>query len=218
MAGSASEVRRFWAIPEQVDGTWAERRRLSALLRQLNERCIDGADGLDEAADLVELALEKITPGRTSRQAYADGSYTDIPALYPDRGAMMGRCNPLAPPLLATTEDGVTTCAVTLDERYVGAPGMTHGGIVAACFDQLCGHAIVMSGVGAFTTELTIRYHKPVPLHVEVTFTTRVTGRKRRRVFAEGVCSLDGERLADCTGTFFALDPELAKRVIPSED
>ncbi|MCP4806326.1 MAG: PaaI family thioesterase [Proteobacteria bacterium] len=209
-------MRSFWEIPDEVDAEWTARRRLSALLRELNQRCIDSEQGLEQAAVLVEQALALVPPGRTSRQAYADGSYVTVPAKYPDRGAMMGLCNPIAPPLLAKTEGDITTCVVALDERYVGAPGMAHGGIVAACFDQICGHAIVMGGEGALTTELTIRYHRPVPLHTEVTFSVQVTGRKRRKLTIEGKCVRDGERLADCHGVFVAIDPEMARRVIPS--
>lgn len=219
VAGSPTDaVRAFWDIPDEVEGAWAARRRLSALLRELNERCVDSEGDLDAAADLVERALRHVPRGRTSRQAYADGSYVQVPAMYPDRGALMGRCNPIAPPLDAHTTDGVTTCVVTLDERFVGAPGMAHGGVVAACFDQLCGHALVMTGVGALTTELTVRYHRPVPLHTPVTFTVRVTGSRRRRRFIEGACVRDRERLADCKGVFVALDPEMARRVIPSDE
>lgn len=216
MAGTPSKdipIEQFWDIPEQVDAAWSDRRRLAAALRVLCERCITSDGDLDRAADFVEAAIESLPAGPTSREAYDSGRYFEEPAAYPDRGAMFGRCNPIAPPMQPTWEAPTATCRITLDERYVGAPGMVHGGLVAAVFDQLCGHAAVMSGHGVVTTRLTLRYHRPVPLHAECRFEATVGDRKRRRIAITGRAWRADTLLADCEGVFHILDPRTARAV-----
>lgn len=215
MAGTPSDtIRQFWDIPDVVDGAWAERRRLARSLRLLNERCLTSEGDLERAAELVEAALELLDPGPTSRDAYRSGAYFETPSLFPDRGALMGNCNPIAPPMKPQMEGDTAVCELVLDERYVGAPGMVHGGIVAACFDQICGHAVVLAGYGALTTVLNIRYHKPVPLHAEVRYEAVVGQKKRRRISVRGRCLREGVVVADCEATFVALAPSEARNVI----
>ena len=54
---------------------------------------------------------------------------------------------------------------LTLDAAHEGAPGRSHGGVVAALFDDVFGFVIdIESDLPAFTGELTIRYERATPL------------------------------------------------------
>jgi acyl-coenzyme A thioesterase PaaI-like protein len=54
---------------------------------------------------------------------------------------------------------------VTFDERHIGAPGLAHGGAVAAACDDLLGFTFWIAGTPAVTRSLTVEYLWPVPLH-----------------------------------------------------
>jgi acyl-coenzyme A thioesterase PaaI-like protein len=165
---SEADPGRYLNIPDEVDPDWTARRRLSRALTRLTEACVAGdLDGvsLDTAAAAVEALADGLgTQTRTARDAFADGSYHDQPAHWIDRSALVGRCNPIAPPMMFRFEDGRSHATFTLGHRHGGAPGIAHGGIVAAAFDQAMGHCATMHGVGGLTTTLTIRFKKPTPL------------------------------------------------------
>ena len=202
-----SGVSEYWSIPEEVDPDWAGRRAFAGELRRLASEVLV-AEGADWAAAVDSLKGVVLPSGRSSAEAWADRSYHQKPARFTDRGAMMGRCNVVAPPMKPSFSEGRSTCAITLDERYVGAPGMTHGGLVAAIFDQICGYCLVMLDVGALTTELTVRYRAPVPLHREVTFSAWLEGREGRVVRVASDCRRDGTVLAECSAVFVTLKPD----------
>ncbi|WP_396913323.1 PaaI family thioesterase, partial [Mycolicibacterium sp.] len=54
---------------------------------------------------------------------------------------------------------------VTFDERHIGAPGLAHGGAVAAACDDVLGFTLWIAGTPAVTRTLTVEYLRPVPLH-----------------------------------------------------
>ena len=54
---------------------------------------------------------------------------------------------------------------VTFDDRHIGAPGLAHGGAVAAACDDLLGFTLWIAGAPAVTRSLTVEYLRPVPLH-----------------------------------------------------
>ncbi len=201
-----STVSEYWSIPEGVDEDWEGRRAVAEQLRRLAREVLV-AEGADWQAVERELAEVQLPPGRSSAQAWADLSYHAVPARYTDRGAMMGRCNVVAPPLMPSFVEGRSVCPVTLDERFVGAPGMCHGGIVAAIFDQVFGHCVVMNDLGALTTELTVRYHAPVPLDREVVFTAGDLSSEGRLIRLSGACHRGERLLAECTAVFVTLRP-----------
>mgnify|MGYP000692600831 CR=1 FL=1 len=200
----------FWAVPDVVSGSWATRRDLARALRKLSARCITSeADdaALAEAAGLVQAASALLAgPQKTSGQAWADHSYHHDIRRYVDRGALVGLCNPVAPPLQIQHTDGVSSCTVTLDERFVGAPGLTHGGVVASIYDQMCGHAVVWSGLHALTIELSIRYVRPTPLHAPLVFSAHIERDAGATLRLVGSCTLRGTPITSCSATFKKID------------
>lgn len=201
----------MWEIPKDVPPEWAARRELADALRVLLERCVlTEADtaALSEAKALVEQARDLLPEGRTAAEAFKDLSYFEAPGKWIDRGAMMGHCNPVAPPMEIHTEDGHAQCTVVLGERHVGAPGMVHGGILAACFDQLCGHCAVLSGHPGLTVDLDVRFRKPAHVHVPLVFEADITSVRGRLVTVEATCCREGEQIAHCKAVFMVLGRE----------
>ena len=65
-------------------------------------------------------------------------------------------------------EPDSVTCEHTFDDRHRGAPGVAHGGAVAAAIDDLFGFVLVRILTPAVTRELTVTYRLPVRLDVPV--------------------------------------------------
>jgi len=157
--------------------------------------------------------LQKLPSGGTAGDAFSDDSYFEEPSKWIDRGAMSGRSNPVAPPLHVEMVGEQAVCKLILSEQYVGAPGIVHGGILSACFDQVCGHCAVANGHPGLTVQLDVRYRHPARVHTQILFEANLVGVSGRQVTVEGRCSRDGKTLATCRAVFVKMErgerPEL---------
>jgi uncharacterized protein (TIGR00369 family) len=91
-------------------------------------------------------------------------------------------------------EAGVLQAEHTVPERYQGAPGMVHGGIVAALLDEACGQVALRFVTPGVTSRLEVRYLAPVPVEEPLRISAQVVGSVDRRVEAEASI-LDGTGL-----------------------
>jgi acyl-coenzyme A thioesterase PaaI-like protein len=184
--------------------------RLAAAVRALIAATVNLPDetAATDAAEEVESLVARLTP------RLADPPLSRYPAMDPPpSGAsdlmpfdlVLGRLNPIAPPITFTWEGGRSIGRVTFTRPYEGPPGCVHGGMIAAAFDQVLSVANVMAGTAGPTAELTIRYRKPTPLGVEVRFEgwqTRVAG---RRIHAAGRLLAGDEVTVEAEGIFVQL-------------
>lgn len=145
---------------------------LRSIALALATRAPDEAALGDAAARLraVRATLERATRQPRWYEASPDPAASRA---YHDRfGPLRGTASVVAPPLACApgTHAGrpAVVARVRCDVRYEGPPGLVHGGIVAACLDEVL--AIVMRDHGgpAFTTELRVRYRRPVPVDREL--------------------------------------------------
>jgi uncharacterized protein (TIGR00369 family) len=100
-------------------------------------------------------------------------------------------------------------CRFRLGERYTGPPGHCHGGIIATILDEAMGKVNKLRQVVALTSEITVQYLKPVPLHQPLRVESReveVNGRKHINM-AE-ILNEKNEVLARSQGLFIAIDAE----------
>ena len=109
-------------------------------------------------------------------------------------------------------------CKFRLAQRYTGPPGHCHGGIIATILDEAMGKVNKLRHVVALTSEIKVKYLKPVPLQQPLRVESRelkVTGRKHINM-AE-ILNEKGEVLASSQGLFIAINPErmFAKFVEP---
>jgi len=102
----------------------------------------------------------------------------------------------------------------TVSDRFHGAPGIAHGGIVATILDEYsCAAAVFLRGDPVLTGELNVRYERPCPVEVPLDIRARIIGEDHPRylVIEAEVCA-GGEVLVRSSGKFF---PRPAGRPTP---
>jgi uncharacterized protein (TIGR00369 family) len=108
---------------------------------------------------------------------------------------------------------GRVACEVNLGDRYTGPPGHCHGGIIATMLDEIMSKLNKLHGVTAVTSEITVKYLRPVPLHTRLKLEAHEVRVEGRRRFREGkIFNSKGETLARGQGTFITVNPE---RIFP---
>ena len=215
--------------------TLESRRRASwevgDVLREIIDRLVDTRAGTDDlvaiTAELEQVAerLRKFEHGRRynsygeaanaavsagSEAADAEPGEHAPPSGHVDFSPLLGRANPLAPPMeFSIDTDGDTPMVradVTFGHAYEGPPGHVHGGIVAAAFDELLGATQAMSGSPGMTAQLEVSYRAPTPLHVPLRFESTLDSVDGRKIRTSGRL-YDGDRLcAESSGLFISID------------
>jgi acyl-coenzyme A thioesterase PaaI-like protein len=191
-----------------------EQRRLAAEMRSVIDKLVATQapeEALRYAADaLARLAVEfDIYPRGRTYEGFAEAANAggDLAALF-DHSPLIGKANPLAPPMLLETGDDRVFGRVTFGSAYEGPPGCVHGGYVAAMFDELLGAGQSLSGCAGMTGTLSIRYRRPTPLHRELDLETWVDRVEGRKIFVRGTCAVDGVTVSEAEGIFISLPAE----------
>jgi acyl-coenzyme A thioesterase PaaI-like protein len=185
----------------------AEMRRLADAMRGVIHRLVMSNAPLEEltaAADELELIAERFSEFDQQGSIYegfAESANAGDPHAFFDHSPMIGKANPLAPPIELRIEEGVVYGKATFGAAYEGPPGCVHGGYIAAAFDEVLGATQSLSGAPGMTGRLTVHYRKPTPLHTELRFEgelTEVDGRKIHtvgRLYAGELLTAEAEAL-----------------------
>jgi len=97
----------------------------------------------------------------------------------------------------------------SLGERYQGAPGIVHGGIVAVVLDEALSKLSKMYGVSAVTAELNVEYLRPVRVAEALSVEAHLERSEGRQMYYAGeIQDGKGRVLARARGRFVAVDPE----------
>ena len=174
-------------VPDDLLDRRAAIAELGAELRALADlvtRTEAGADVLRDSAR----RLRDVAPalGEHIRDLAEPASVDDLMGGVRMFNPVIGAGNPIAPPMrIEIGEDGVEGWC-TLGHAYEGPPMYGHGGVSAMLIDQLLGHAAAASGHPGVTTDLSVRYRRPVPLDVPLRVWGRVIDTEGRRVSAVG--------------------------------
>ncbi len=92
----------------------------------------------------------------------------------------------------------------TIPERYHGAPGIAHGGILATIIDEVsCAAAAFLHGTHVVTGELSVRYLRPCPVEVPLVVTARIVREHPRYVVIDTEARQAETLVATSTGRFF---------------
>jgi acyl-coenzyme A thioesterase PaaI-like protein len=74
-------------------------------------------------------------------------------------------------------------CRYTFTHRHEGAPGIAHGGAVAALVDDVCGGLLFVVREPAVTRTLNVEYLRPVLVGVTYDLVAKVDRREGRKLF-----------------------------------
>jgi acyl-coenzyme A thioesterase PaaI-like protein len=197
----------------EVDHSATSRRRLAAAARAIAEELTttgaseevfaDVADQLERAA-----ATLRAEPHGRPYWGVAESSLSRGPAStsFVEFSPMIGRSNPLAPPMDFEMVGDELIGRVRFGSAYEGPPGHVHGGFVAAAFDEVLGFVQSTTGSPGMTGRLTVHYRKPTPLHRDLRFDGRVISKSGRKIFTEATLR-DGDVLcAEAEGLFISIN------------
>jgi acyl-coenzyme A thioesterase PaaI-like protein len=198
------------------------RARAAAALRRmghaLSAHDADPAllDRVAAAADRVTEELEA-TPPRTRDLLELKRRMFDVevpdgePVVHFDECFVSGPWNPLGIGIEVHREGDEAVATVQLGAAFEGAPGRSHGGIVAAIFDDVLGYLLTLENTPGFTGELTVRYHAPTPIHQPLEFRARLQRRDGRKLHTVAQARVadgpDAPVVASAEAVFIAVDP-----------
>lgn len=95
--------------------------------------------------------------------------------------------NVLAPPATLERTEHESRISLSAGIQYQGPPGALQGGHCSVLLDDVMWDAIHAARPGIlFTRELTVEYHRPVPLNEPITVVGRMVSSEGRKAFAEG--------------------------------
>lgn len=100
-------------------------------------------------------------------------------------------------------EKGRAETRVRIPEQFQGWQGIVHGGILSALLDEICAQACMARGLQVVTSELRLRYRKPVPTGSEVTVVGEIAGDRRRLIDVQARIELDGQVMAEAEVIMF---------------
>ncbi|MEW6775248.1 MAG: PaaI family thioesterase [Bdellovibrionota bacterium] len=103
--------------------------------------------------------------------------------------------------------------------RFRGLSKAAHGGIVCCLLDEVTvsGMAFLLDEM-CVTTQLTVRFKKPLPLEEPVQLRSWLVSRDGRKVVSKGeIVNQADQIIADCDADIFVLDPEKAKKFLRND-
>lgn len=112
--------------------------------------------------------------------------------------------------MVLTAGEGVTVSAQMVVEPWMqGGPGVIHGGVLTAAFDEALGNAPLLIGSLAVTVHLEIDFAKPIPLGSTLRFESTVDGVAGRKVYVTGQAWIEetDTPVAAAHGIFVVIDP-----------
>jgi acyl-coenzyme A thioesterase PaaI-like protein len=88
------------------------------------------------------------------------------------------------------------------DERHQAAPGLVHGGLVAAALDEACGLLATWYRFPAVTARIFVRFRVPVPINTELLVRAQLVDERGRRLHVNGSLTDGSEVLAEARAAF----------------
>src|SRR5205814_5013163 len=88
------------------------------------------------------------------------------------------------------------------DERHQAAPGLAHGGLVAAALDEACGLLATWFRFPTVTGRLFVHFRRPVRINTELLIRSHVEDERGRRIQIAGELDDGDDVLAHARGAF----------------
>lgn len=113
-------------------------------------------------------------------------------------------------------------CEYRFPDRFMGGPGLVHGGAISAVLDDVLGTVSLANGAMAVTGRLTVTYRRPVLVGHEVTIRARLEERRGRKLIVRGEMTDSlGRVLAEGEATMIEIREGHFQKValdLPAED
>ena len=199
--------------PEETTTSRISRQELSTELRNLASVVLDHDVEPSVARELTAHVrnLRAMVNG-TRRSRYYEPTLAGSPAnSFVDYSPISGRSHPFAIPMAiepASGPDGEpgVRARLRLSHVHEGPPHGVHGGIVAAIFDELLGHAQQVRGAQALTASLTVRYRSVTPIDEDLEVFAYVEPTKGRRWKGRASCAAGDVVTAEAEAIFVGVD------------
>ncbi len=199
-----------------------ERRiRVATLLRELGHAFVahDVADDeLDRLAVDVANLLERVSAGDQRTVAFEPrtlaaiaeqgaNNLTHVHQYLANDSVVAGGANPMGLGARHWREDDVAVMEVVIGRAFEGAPGRSHGGIVATLIDETMGFVLGLHGLIALTARLEVTYRAAVPVDQPVVARAWLEHRDGRKLRIRATVSAAGRVVVDAESLFIAIDP-----------
>jgi acyl-coenzyme A thioesterase PaaI-like protein len=189
----------------------AELHRLADSVRGVLHRLVQTSAPVElirEVADDLERAVDHLSQHSSASiyEGFAEAANAGEPFAFFDHSPMLGRANPLAPPIELWLDGEVMRGRATFGAAYEGPPGCVHGGFVAAAFDEVLGSTQSLSGSPGMTGRLTVHYRSPTPLHTELRFEGTLERVDGRKIHTKGRLWAGEVLCAEAEGLFISID------------
>ncbi len=195
LSPDAETVLSFFAnegSPLDASSDLSPRRRIAwrvgDAMRVIIDRLVDTRAPDEEFAEVatdLELTAARLDAFEHGRRYESFGEASTAggpPSGHTDYSPMIGRANPLAPPMRMRIEGDTVIAEATFGHAYEGPPGCVHGGITAAAFDEVLGATQAASGAPGMTGTLTVVYRAPTPLHTAIRYEATLDDIQGRKV------------------------------------
>jgi acyl-coenzyme A thioesterase PaaI-like protein len=166
---------------------------------------------IDRVSTTLDELVHELSAGATrSRPGRTEGEWAEVPqegvdiTSYDER-PVSGRGSPWGLDIRVRREGDEIVATCTLRAAHEGAPGRSHGGVVAALFDDVYGFVLNLIGEAAFTGELSVRYEAGVPIGVPIECRVRLSERDGRKLYMTGEVRHDEVVLVRSKATFITI-------------
>lgn len=88
-------------------------------------------------------------------------------------------------------QDLAVEATFEVTEHHQGAPGLAHGGLLSAAFDEALGALTWLLAVPSVTARLEVDFLKPVPVGSVLHIRAEITGQKGRKIYCRATGHLD---------------------------
>ena len=217
-----------------TDTTDDPRLEAAMALRKLNDAFVahDAEDDLlRRIAAFAHEAIDQLRTGdRRDRAALLAAHFDEVfgeidggenlptPANPMTDRAVGGTTNPISAEFELEIVGKEAVVRTTLGTAYEGAPGRSHGGMVAALFDDFTAFVLPLAKTAAYTGEIIVRYHRPVPIEAPLEFRSRIVSHEGRKLRVTGECLVEGQMVASTEVLFITIDFQtFGQSLLPSE-
>ncbi|HQT99628.1 MAG TPA: PaaI family thioesterase [Acidimicrobiales bacterium] len=207
------------------------RADVAGVMRELGHEFVAHELSDEQFARFAEhlAALRDIVAGSPPRTRAMASSFEDFKMAIPEEGRhvrhqlfadsiVSGNANPMGLGATLWRQGETAFMEVSLGKAFEGAPGRSHGGIVAALIDETMGLVLALHDLLAFTGRLDISYHAPTPIDTPIVARAWLDHRDGRKLRLVSSVTANDVEVASAKALFIAVDPErfLARHALES--